>query len=132
MYIVLVSFVERQFRAGWIFGNSRHVRVWWLANWLEYMVYAQGADLLWCFSVVAIPTKRWTECKQHRVGPGILSILPLLPSQQNYVRVFRSGRPLMPTLILQAGFQDVICDTIRTLGHRDFPATNNSLKSVHR
>jgi hypothetical protein len=38
----------------------------------------KGSDLLWCFSVVAIQTKRWTGCKQHRVGRDILSILPLL------------------------------------------------------
>jgi hypothetical protein len=43
--------------------------VWWLANcdleeWgKEYIgVCKRGLILLWCFSVVAIRTKRWTEC----------------------------------------------------------------------
>lgn len=47
-----------------------------------------------------------------------------------YVRVFRPGRPLMPTPIFQAGFQDV-SDNHPDLGYHGFPATNNFLKDLY-
>ena len=82
----------------------------------EYIgVCKGGADLLWCFSVVAIRTKRWTECKATQGGADVLSILPLLPSHKNTLECSDpGGRWCQPPQILQAGFQDVTVTTIRT------------------
>jgi hypothetical protein len=53
--------------------------------------YAKGAGLLFgVFLLLPFEPKRWTECKQHRVGRGILSIFTAVAISQK----IRSSIPI--------------------------------------
>jgi len=62
------------------------------------LVYAKGADLLWCFPVVAIQTQALDRMQSNTGWGGCPVDFTAVAISQKYVRVFRPGRPLMPTL----------------------------------